>query len=613
MRATMRPTRGSSRRGSSRRGSGSVTAAAASLVSIGAVLSLLSLLSLLASPPLIHAAFAGNRTHYPDMTPRNGSATADPSFRTSGKGAVRVLALARHAPSSALLDIQTQWAAAVGVSITYSYLPEPASTAEYIAAVQSVCAASPAANTTASGNAAAAFDVLWMDITLVGVLEQCLLDLWAWDDTIGSDTVPAMLSSGSMRSKLLAMPALVDTSLLVYNKRYLSSHGYDDPPSSLDEMEEMLQSILVNERAAENYKLVGYTSSFSRNEDWMLLASDWIAGANGSIIDTRGRITVADSDFALALSKFVTWLNLGIMDIADIEEFGPAEALERFTGSLAVFLHTTSAVAGRLRDVGFDLGVVSVPALLPAALAGNAGTGVIGGMYMGVAKTAANPAAAVRVVDYLTSQSYQRRVFASDADTASGLVPTYSALCLDPAIAALQETTCRTHKRTLYTQRPTTLSSHLYPNVSALVAATLSSVFRGSTDILTALDTLDLDLRLLLGKPPRNATDVDMDPPPVVTKPAKKRLKYLDIQLAGLAAVSAISITVILLYRRKTLLENEAAERARLAKAGGTAVRVATAAWMACEIGSDRCWTRCWTRCRVAGIHVAWADGHGGD
>eukprot|EP00842_Homolaphlyctis_polyrhiza_P005039 jgi/Hompol1/5536/HPOL_002007-RA len=94
---------------------------------------------------------------------------------------------------------------------------------------------------------------------MIGALEPCLMDLWAWDPSMGVGVDPVTLENAILRNKLYA-----EISVLLYNKRYLASHGYDRPPSTLAEMQDMLLNIIINERGAENYLLTGFTSSFIR-------------------------------------------------------------------------------------------------------------------------------------------------------------------------------------------------------------------------------------------------------------------------------------------------------------------------------------------------------------
>ncbi|KAH9246643.1 hypothetical protein BASA81_015804 [Batrachochytrium salamandrivorans] len=141
-----------------------------------------------------------NRTIDANETMRLGIPTADPNFATTGTGPVTIKTLpTQPLPSSALLQTQLTWSTHNNISLEYATFPAA---------------------------------------------------------RLGKKLQPGLLDAGVVNNRLD-----IQTTFLLYNKNYLSVHGYTDPPKTVDEMSLMLQDILENERAADNYKLSGYTSS----------------------------------------------------------------------------------------------------------------------------------------------------------------------------------------------------------------------------------------------------------------------------------------------------------------------------------------------------------------
>jgi hypothetical protein len=58
------------------------------------------------------------------------------------------------------------------------------------------------------------------------------------------------------------MPFEIAKKVLLYNRVYLNSHGYDKVPEDMLEFFNMVNEIQVNERGAENYLLTGFSAPY---------------------------------------------------------------------------------------------------------------------------------------------------------------------------------------------------------------------------------------------------------------------------------------------------------------------------------------------------------------
>ncbi|KAK6092063.1 hypothetical protein MT418_007591 [Batrachochytrium dendrobatidis] len=497
--------------------------------------------------------YGGNRTTYPNGSTRNDSAISNPDFKTTGSGHVNIRAMpTQSAPSASSLQLQASWAKLNNITIAYSSYPNlPKTNNDVAGAILDACRDLNQTHDT--------FDLVWISVDMIGDVSDCFIDLWAWDDGFGQNLQKDLLDAGVVSDRLVAIPADIQTTMLMYNKNYLSVHGYYTPPTSIQDMEFMLQDILQNERAVENYKLSGYTSSFQDPQSWPILVSEWIACSNASIITPDGNVTIADSDFALLLTHISTWVNTGIIDLNDIDTFGQSEALSRFVQGQAVFLHTTSndlaAVLGRNGNsaVIFDVGVIGMPALngIGSGIGGADTFGVVDGYALAVYRYSKNIDAALKVLEYLVSDVYEKSEFTSPDEQGDFDFPINRHLLQDPVIAThLTDPITNLYQNITLTNRPATMVGSHYNNISLLITATMTNIFHGVSDIRTLLDELDTKLLKELGKKPRNTlTDVDNAPPPVITLPGRKQIQYMGVQVALLFIVIGITVGVILCRR----------------------------------------------------------------
>ena len=140
----------------------------------------------------IDAQFIGNRTFYPNMQQRNGSNQTDPNYDATAKGPIKILTLPSQQPSQSMLNfISGPWQSQNNIQIHQVDSMANQATSDYLTyLVNDLCL-----------QAQPAFDMVWIDETMVGVLENCLWDLYAWDFSFGAGLDPSSLYSGIVRHK----------------------------------------------------------------------------------------------------------------------------------------------------------------------------------------------------------------------------------------------------------------------------------------------------------------------------------------------------------------------------------------------------------------------------
>lgn len=198
--------------------------------------------------------FLGNRTVYPNLTVRNGSDVADPNYWTTGTGSVQLtFTNGNQAPNQHLQTFHTSWSNPRNISISYQTFPAK-QTCDFPG------------------------DVVVFDATEVGVYQDCLIDLYAYDFDIASTMDNATTLNGVYSNRLVALPHQQSEKVLLYNKVYLGTHGYVDVPKTLVEFTDMIVDIQTNERGAENYNLGGISIALLDPQEVVALVSEWTTG-----------------------------------------------------------------------------------------------------------------------------------------------------------------------------------------------------------------------------------------------------------------------------------------------------------------------------------------------
>ncbi|KAJ3279206.1 hypothetical protein HK104_001659, partial [Borealophlyctis nickersoniae] len=486
-----------------------------------------------------------SRTTYKNGTPRNGSATADPAYLTTASGIVRILHLTSRLdllPQS-VLDATNAWAESQNLSIQARVFPPEETYDAYVEELMNAC------RTGQEGM----FDVVWVDAVSAGLLSDCLVDLWAWDEGLGSGHDQRILEGGVVGEKLVALPAENSFGLLYYNKDILDRYDFPHGPYSLEEFQTICQTILENERANENYGLTGITGSMV-GENLTAWATEWLSAYHATLL-TPTNVTIYSETAGAALAQIISWIESGILDTAELGTATTDDARSRFLNGKSIFLRDTPDAMYEIRErrAGFDWAVSPIP-----NATGGEFVGTFQGWYLGVYKYGKNLAGGVKTVRYLTSLEYQAMNVLKNPSRP--MIGTYPQMFRNTTLCGTYgKSACSVYSAITVTTRPSTYAGAYYTNVSSQFTSTLLSIFSGTTTIKYGLDGLDSSLRALLGYAQNNGTDPDIDVPPVVSRPGKKMPSNMGIQLGGLCVIVGVTGVAVTMYRRKQRQELETA------------------------------------------------------
>ncbi|KAJ3161120.1 hypothetical protein HDU86_007742 [Geranomyces michiganensis] len=487
----------------------------------------------------------GTRTTYANGTARADAATSNPAYKSAASGPVSILTTHERATASdaaGLKSTQNTWAAAENISISWRTFPEGASYRDnYVKQVLDAC----------SRKETGAFDVVWVRADTVGLLADCLEDLWAWNEAIAVEHGGVVARGGVVSDRLVAIPAELSFGIMLYNRELLERYNYEDAPETLEELENIATTVLAGERVLENYALSGLAGPLASDEDFMSFATEWLAGFKATVLNDAGNVTVATTPIANFLARMTSWLQAGVLDEADVGATTAADALGRWTDKRSVFLRTTTAqVPAIIADPpSFGWGVAPFPSQLESGL----GVGIAEGWFVAAYRYSTNKPAAVKTAEMLASAEYQKAIILADG---AAMVGTYPNFLLDRAICdrygyVADVSLCSVYSQVSLARRPVTQAAANYEAVSAATRSSLLDVLTGKTPIITALTELDSALRVIMGQPPATDLSFGIDDNVTVVRPGKKVPDNVETQLMGLFVVFVITGVVVLLLRRK--------------------------------------------------------------
>ncbi|KAJ1552445.1 hypothetical protein HK405_011301, partial [Cladochytrium tenue] len=334
-------------------------------------------------------------------TSTSSTTAAAASTTTSGKSIASSTSSASASSSSATSPLKIGW----------RVFPEDQGYSTYADELRAAC----------DGGVGGLYDVVFVENSRVGEFADCLVDLLTYDANATSGFIPAAVNNSMYKNSLVVLPLELDFGVLLYNQGLLGRYGLSGPPKNFDEMEDMINTILINERTMDNYGVSGIAGSFG-GETLTTMMVEWLAGRrNTSLLNLEtSEPNVLTLPAAEALAHAASWVDSGFINSDDLSSaptpgdsdpfrFAPVvppdaaalaaadPAFARFAAGQAVFLrhwaHALPAAAEAAQDSSLNWDVAGV-----VGVDDSVSVGALGGWSAGVYKYSQNPASAARVV-----------------------------------------------------------------------------------------------------------------------------------------------------------------------------------------------------------------------
>ncbi|MCB0193972.1 MAG: ABC transporter substrate-binding protein [Anaerolineae bacterium] len=333
-------------------------------------------------------------------------------------------------------------------------------------------------------------DVYQIDVIWPGVLADHAADLKEYIPQEEIDGhFPAIIENNTVNGKLVGLPWYTDAGLLYYRTDLLEKYGYDGPPQTWDDLEEMAMTIQEGERAEGADDFWGFVWQGNNYEGLTCDALEWqMTEGGGQIIEPDGTITVNNPACAAAFERAAGWVDTisppGVTtyqeeDARGVWQTGNAAFMRNWPYAYALGEGEESAIKGLFEATTLPQG------------AGERSAATLGGWQLMVSAYSENPEAAAMLVRYLAGPEGQssRAITNSYLPTIAGLYSDAAVLEAQPFMGQLFE---------VFTQavaRPSTVSGELYNEVSAAYFNAVHSILTGEASAEDAL--LDLEDELV--------------------------------------------------------------------------------------------------------------------
>jgi trehalose/maltose transport system substrate-binding protein len=333
-------------------------------------------------------------------------------------------------------------------------------------------------------------DVYQIDVIWPGDLAEHLVDLYQYDGftEVAKEHFPAIVENNTVDGKLLGIPWFTDAGLLYYRTDLLEKYGYDGPPATWDQLEEMAMKIQEGERAAGNQDFWGFVWQGNAYEGLTCDALEWVKSHDGgSIIEPDGTITINNDMAVKAIERAAAWV--GNISPDGVTGFAEEDARNMWQAGNAAFMRNWPYAykLGQADDspIKGKIGVTPIPGEEEGMSAA-----ALGGWQLAVTKYSKNPAVAADVALYLASAEGQKKraIVGSYNPTVMSLYQDPDVLEAVPFFGSLYDVFINA------VARPSTVTAPRYNEVSTLFFNAVHSVLTGEKDAMTAVEELELDL-----------------------------------------------------------------------------------------------------------------------
>jgi len=249
-------------------------------------------------------------------------------------------------------------------------------------------------------------DVYGIDVIWPGVLAEHLLDLKPYFGAELSLLDPSVVANFTVNGKVVAMPYHVNVGVLAYRTDLLRKYGYERPPRTWDELEQIAGRIQAGERAKGAKDFWGYVWQGAAAEGLTCNALEWQIGeGGGQIIEFDKTISVDNPATIRAWQRAAHWI--GWISPPGVVAYREPDSMNLWASGRTAFWRTwqwqyrlshwqESAMENK---TGFTS--------IPAGRGKRAGT--LGGTGLAVSQYAAHPEEAIALIRFLLRRELESR------------------------------------------------------------------------------------------------------------------------------------------------------------------------------------------------------------
>jgi len=340
----------------------------------------------------------------------------------------------------------------------------------------------------------AEIDVFQVDVIWPGELADHFLDLNKYGaQEVADKHFKSIVQNNTVDGRLVAMPWFTDAGLLYYRTDLMEKYGYDGPPETWTELEEMAKTIQAGERE-ENPDFWGFVWQGNAYEGLTCDALEWIHSNNG------GRIINEDKEVTINNENAIEMVNMAADWVGEISPPGVTGLVEEssrkmFEAGNAAFMRNWPYVYALASQEGKRTAGKFDVAPLPAGENGSS-SAVLGGWNLAVNKYSDNPELAAELAIFMTSEKVQkmRAVEGSFNPTIADLYEDEDVLEANPFFGDLYQVFTNT------VPRPSAEAGADYSAVSERFFQAVHAVLNGESEAEGELAYLELEIQDILDK-----------------------------------------------------------------------------------------------------------------
>jgi len=373
---------------------------------------------------------------------------------------------------------------ATGCSVTRTSGPESAT--ERLAQYQQLLAAQ-----------ASDVDVMMIDVIWPGILAQHAADLSGAIGWQGAEYFERIVANNTVGGKLVGIPWYTDAGILYYRTDLLEKHGFEAPPQTWTELEEMATAIQEGERG-DNPDFYGFVWQGSAYEGLTCDALEWqYSNGGGVIVEEDLTVSVNNPQAIAAFERAKGWV--GTISPQGVTTYKEEDARGVWQAGNAAFM--------RNWPYAYSLGQTPDSAVrdkfdvtqLPMGDGENAThADCLGGWQIMVSAYSENQDAATAFAQFLTSVELQRSlaIEQSRLPTIVSLYDDADVLAANPFFGALKDVF-----QGGAVARPSTVTSDLYNDVSTAYFTAVNEILTGqAADAAARVAQLQTDIEAIVAE-----------------------------------------------------------------------------------------------------------------
>jgi trehalose/maltose transport system substrate-binding protein len=341
-------------------------------------------------------------------------------------------------------------------------------------------------------------DIYGVDTIWAETMGEYLIDL---QPEFSSETIASqdrdLIESYRVQEKLVAMPYNPNVQVLFYRTDLLAKYGYKTPPRTWDELEKMAVRMQVGERAKGEKDFWGFVWSGAITSESEQLTAEGLAWqaaeGGGHIVEPNRNISVNNQDVVRAWERAAHWV--GWISPPSVVSYTAMDAEDKFwVSGTAAFqfgwaeMYEIDAVDKPFRD---KVGVTSLPAGKKARVA------ILGAYSLGISRTSAHRAEAVKLVQFLIRK--QAQLMASTHIQEPGRKVEFFEVPL--VMRKIYPWWCKPGESagSAVVLRPSAVAGSKYEQVSKAYSHALHSVLTRESTAPLAASTLETELVRIMG------------------------------------------------------------------------------------------------------------------